>query len=96
MAPLAPVCNLLRSDPADNARLVFANSGPASSETFSGGVLVFPNPYYIDGRNNGELGPEDINPGFVGNRFGAVHFMNLPVECRIQIYTLDGDLLWFL
>lgn len=55
-------------------------------------VVVYPNPYRIDGRYRDE--------GFEGRglealpdeRARAVNFANLPPKCSIRIYSLDGDL----
>ena len=49
-------------------------------------VVVYPNPYRIDGgysENKYEAG------GTYGKR---IRFVNLPPRCTIRIYTLDGDL----
>ncbi len=57
------------------------------------GVIVYPNPYRIDGRYR-EVGFEArVNPlGLPEERTRAVNFTNLPPVCTIKIFTLDGDL----
>ena len=55
-------------------------------------VFVYPNPYRLDAdyRETGYEGrTESDRPP---NRTRAVHFANLPEQCTIRIYTLDGDL----
>jgi hypothetical protein len=50
-------------------------------------VMVYPNPYRIDGKyvdNKYEPG------GIYGKR---IRFVNLPPRCTIRIYSLDGDLI---
>ena len=46
-------------------------------------VTVFPNPYYV-------LTPRDLTKQF---RIGGIHFMGLPTECTIRIYTISGELI---
>ncbi len=58
-------------------------------------VVVYPNPYRIDGRYRDMEGG-----GFEGrgeetksvDRTRAIHFANLPHECVIRIFSIDGDL----
>ena len=49
-------------------------------------VLVYPNPYRIDGEYSASKYEEG---GVYGKR---IRFVNLPPRCTIRIYTLDGDL----
>jgi hypothetical protein len=55
-------------------------------------VVVYPNPYRIDGnyRENGFEGRGMA--GFPVERTRQVNFINLPLVCTISIYSLDGDL----
>ncbi|MBI5265608.1 MAG: hypothetical protein HY851_00085 [candidate division Zixibacteria bacterium] len=55
-------------------------------------AFVWPNPYRIDGnyRDEGYEGRTDIN--LPPDRVRRVHFANLPPQCTIRIFTLDGDL----
>jgi hypothetical protein len=58
-------------------------------------VYVYPNPYRFDANYR--------DAGFEGRRFGErdrpddrvrrIHFANLPRECIISIYSIDGDLI---
>ncbi|MCH9032285.1 MAG: hypothetical protein IIB00_08515 [candidate division Zixibacteria bacterium] len=58
-------------------------------------VIVYPNPYRADGRYR-ELGHEGRGeeelPAF---KVRALNFTNLPAQCEIKIYSLDGDLVGF-
>ena len=49
-------------------------------------VMVYPNPYRIDGEYSANKYEEG---GVYGKR---IRFVNLPPRCTIRIYTLDGDL----
>ncbi len=59
-------------------------------------VIVYPNPYRIDGRYRSQTGG-----GFEGrgqedlpdDRVRRIHFTNLPHKCTIRIFTIDGDLI---
>lgn len=50
-------------------------------------VMVYPNPYRIDGGYS-----SDRYETGVGNLDKRIRFLNLPSKCTIRIYTLDGDL----
>jgi hypothetical protein len=65
-------------------------------------VVVYPNPWRIDGEyssygfegrdyvdNDGQL---VIQQGMPPDRTRSVHFINLPHKCTIRIFTIDGDL----
>ena len=57
------------------------------------GVVVYPNPYRIDGRYRENGFEARINPlALPEERTRAVNFANLPAQCTIRIFTLDGDL----
>jgi len=67
-------------------------------------VIVYPNPWRIDGnyKNEGFEGRDYVdgsNKGYVVSQEGdnedrtrAIHFLNLPHKCTIRIFTIDGDL----
>lgn len=69
---------------------------PYSSEDQAVGedlkVYIYPNPYRIDGeyRSKGFEGRADFRPDY---RVRAIHFENLPTQCTISIYSIDGDLI---
>ena len=67
-------------------------------------VIVYPNPWridgrykdigfeardYIDGINRGNLVVQEDIPD---ERTNSIHFLNLPHKCTIRIFTIDGDL----
>lgn len=56
-------------------------------------VFVWPNPYRSDGdyraRGFEDFGANDIDD----DRVRAIHFANLPDECKISIYSIDGDMI---
>ena len=55
-------------------------------------VVVYPNPYKIDGQYR-TRGFEDPNrEGFL-ERERRIHFVNLPPRATIKIFSLDGDLI---
>ncbi len=70
---------------------------PAGSENQLSGedkkVFVYPNPYRIDGnyRSKGFEGRIEFNQP--SNRVREIHFVNLPPNCIIRIFSLDGDLI---
>lgn len=60
---------------------VFGNNQTAKDRNDMDKIRIVPNPYY---------GYSTLQAG-VGNRF--VEFRNLPLQCRISIYSLNGDLM---
>ncbi len=67
-------------------------------------VIVYPNPWridgnyqdegfegrdYIDGPNKGRVIVQD---GASEDRTRSIHFLNLPHKCTIRIFTIDGDM----
>jgi len=69
----------------ENSRLVYP--GPAAASGLAGGVSVYPNPYraasMFDSRTN--AGIEEIGR--------KLWFTGLPPRCRIQVFTLAGDVI---
>ncbi|RKX25445.1 MAG: hypothetical protein DRP45_05900 [Candidatus Zixiibacteriota bacterium] len=55
-------------------------------------VYVYPNPYRLDA-NYAERGFENRDQSMAPERARLIHFSNLPRNCRISIYSLDGDLI---
>ncbi|MFH1335175.1 MAG: hypothetical protein ABII96_01545 [Candidatus Zixiibacteriota bacterium] len=76
----------LESSRLVNATLVYPidNWDKVQSEDLK--VVVYPNPYRIDGNYSDNQYEEG---GTYGKR---LRFVNLPPRCTIRIYTLDGDL----
>ncbi len=54
-------------------------------------VKVYPNPYLGDGRYL-DVNFEQITEGQSARHARELHFVNLPPECTIRIFTLDGDM----
>jgi len=65
-------------------------------------VIVYPNPYRIDGnyKDYGYEGRDYIDSegkliqqeGLPDDRTRSIHFINLPPKCTIRVFTIDGDL----
>ncbi len=83
----------LESSPLANAIQVYPVYSAERVEAQKLDVVVFPNPYRIDGGYL-EAGYEtQSNTGNAGVDYARrIHFANLPSEATIRIYTLDGDL----
>jgi hypothetical protein len=83
----------LETNPVRTAIEMFALDRVPQQPAEELNVIVYPNPYRIDGnyRDDGfeGRGRED----FEAERTRALNFINLPPECTIFIYSLDGDLL---
>lgn len=54
-------------------------------------VELYPNPYYGDGRYADARFEDPMRTGFVDHE-RRIHFVSLPAQCKISIFTLDGDL----
>ncbi|MCP4632095.1 MAG: hypothetical protein GY855_04140, partial [candidate division Zixibacteria bacterium] len=79
-----PVINTIAEYPQNSTDLVESNKL---------NVIVYPNPYRIDGnyRNDGFEGRgQEYLPD---QRARALHFTNLPHKCKIRIFSIDGDLI---
>ncbi|MFH1686883.1 MAG: hypothetical protein ABIE70_05105 [bacterium] len=82
----------LESAPIQNAVEVFAaDQGAAVLADGHLNVYCYPNPYRIDG-NYASRGLENRSDETWAERARAIWFANLPNECTVSIYTLDGDL----
>jgi hypothetical protein len=69
-----------------NATLVYPVDNPEVVKKEGLKVVVYPNPYRIDGNYYPEYETKK------GNLDKRLNFINLPPQCTIRIYTLDGDL----
>ena len=78
----SPLINAVKEYPLPSAEMV---------EEEGLGVIVFPNPYRIDG-NYAEYGYENRDRTRSAERSRTIHFANLPKICKIRIYTINGDL----
>jgi len=67
-----------------------------SAEELSGEfreVYVYPNPYRID-QNYRDRGFEGLTDDFLpDDKVRGIHFANLPPQCTIRIFSIDGDLI---
>lgn len=93
----SPGSGLDALETAVSANMVAEYPQNQTSRVESGGlkVVVYPNPYRIDGnyrdQNGGGFegrGNEDLPD----DRVRRIHFTNLPHKCKIKIFTIDGDL----
>jgi hypothetical protein len=75
---------VLENYPADN--------GVAGTGDYEYEVKAYPNPYIGDGRYWESGIYEDPNRTKFVDHERRIHFVNLPPEATIRIYTLDGDL----
>jgi len=74
-----------------NATLAYALNSSTEVEQEGHGVIVYPNPYRIDGAY-AAAGYENRDRTKSAERSRALHFANLPKVCTIRIFTLAGDL----
>lgn len=81
----------LESSPNVNAVRAYPLPSSDDVEKQGLGVIVFPNPYRIDG-GYAAIGYENRDRTKSAERARAIHFANLPNLCTIRIYTVDGDL----
>lgn len=77
-----PVDNFITAYPQTSSDSVIANKLD---------VFAYPNPYRAD-QGYEDFGYENRDGDLPPDRAGRIHFSNLPHQCRIRIYTLDGDL----
>ncbi|HSG99201.1 MAG TPA: hypothetical protein VLB27_04070, partial [candidate division Zixibacteria bacterium] len=82
----------LESNPLINAVAEFPQNSSDVIAQQDLGVVVYPNPYRVDGnyRAKGFEGREKDD--FRDERVRQLNFTNLPPRCSIKIFTLDGDL----
>ncbi len=81
----------LESGRSINQTLVYALDSPDLIQQKETKVVVYPNPYRDDMREEYvELGSESYSGQGQFDR--RIHFINLPPKCTIRIFTLDGDL----
>ncbi|MCP4567542.1 MAG: hypothetical protein GY841_08185 [FCB group bacterium] len=82
----------LESSPLVNAVKEYPLPSADKVEEEGLGVIVFPNPYRIDG-GYAEAGYENRERKYSAERSREIHFANLPRICRIRIYSINGDLI---
>ncbi len=98
----SPIAGLpaLETDPINNTIFEYPNLPVDSVMANDLDVYVYPNPYLGDAqyRDRGYEGVNDVGHRVTrgdraDDRMYRIHFANLPPECTIQIYSLDGDLI---
>jgi len=84
LAPLesSPIANSQLAYPAYSAQVVEESDLPVS---------VYPNPYKISEDYRGRGFEDPFKEGW-SERKRRIHFVNLPSEATIKIFTIDGDL----
>ncbi len=91
----SPVTDLppLESSPTNNMIVEYPQLSASEVVAENLDAYVYPNPYRLD-VNYRELGYEGRQqPDRTNDRVRSLHFANLPNECTIRIYSLDGDLI---
>ena len=83
----------LETSVTNNAKMIYPQPQWDDIQRENLDVIVYPNPYIMsdDYRDLGYEGrtAQDRPP----DRTREIHFANLPPECTIKIFTLDGDLI---
>jgi hypothetical protein len=82
----------LESSPLVNAVQEFALPSAEAVEEKGLEVMVYPNPYRIDG-GYANAGFENRQRTHSAERSREIHFANLPKICTIRIFSIDGDLI---
>jgi hypothetical protein len=83
---------VLESSPLVNAVQDFALPSSETVEEKGLSVLVYPNPYRIDG-GYASAGYENRDRRRSAERSREIHFSNLPKVCTIRIFSITGDLI---
>ena len=80
----------LETNPTTNSvEVIPLNRVPQGDEL---NVIVYPNPYRVDGNYREEGFEGRGKETFTDERTRELQFINLPPRCTIAIYTLDGDM----
>ena len=82
----------LESDVMSNVTIEYPQYAADSVEALEKDVYIYPNPYRIDADYRGHGFEARGRDDLPDDRARAIHFANLPHNCTIRIYTLDGDL----
>jgi len=81
----------LESSPLANSQLTFPIYSATVVEDSNLNVSVYPNPYKITDDYRGHQYEDPYREGW-SERDRRVHFVNLPAQATVKIFTLDGDL----
>ena len=82
----------LESSPLTNLVGDYALPSSETVEDRALSVIVYPNPYRIDG-GYAYAGYENRDRAKSAERSRKIHFANLPRVCTIRIFSVDGDLI---
>ncbi|MCK5127211.1 MAG: hypothetical protein KAR42_13235 [candidate division Zixibacteria bacterium] len=82
----------LESSPLINAIEDYPLAGSETVENEALSVIVYPNPYRIDG-GYAAAGYENRDRTKAAERTRKINFANLPKVCTIRIFSIDGDLI---
>ncbi len=83
----------LETSPLVNMKKAYPNYTASEVENSNLRVIVYPNPYRVDG-NYRDLGLEGRGlEDLHSDRARELHFANLPHKCTIRIFSIDGDLI---
>lgn len=90
----SPIVGLpsLETAPLNNIVTDYPLSGSARVDSLALQAYACPNPYRFDGLY-AEQGYENRSGSEASQLSRRIRFANLPKECRISIYSLDGDLI---
>jgi hypothetical protein len=80
----------LETNPTTTAVEALAQDRPAQNSELD--VIVYPNPYRADANYRASGFEGRGREPYIADRVRAIHFANLPPQCEIRIYSLDGDL----
>ena len=73
--------------------LEFPQTSSAQAQALGLDVIVYPNPYRIDGNYRTDGFEGRTREDLPDQRVRSLNFTNLPNQCVISIYSLDGDLI---
>jgi len=84
----------LETSPVVGIQSAYPQGPTPVGDSWKDSVYVYPNPYRINGgyQEEGFEGREKDLRDNAPDRKRKVNFANLPPQCTIRIYTLDGDL----
>lgn len=94
----SPQSGLSSLETSKSINEVSAYASPSAGDVLAEGmqVYVYPNPYYGDGhyaRSGFEGRNDDLYTSADTEHIRRLNFANLPPQCTIRIFSLDGDLI---
>ncbi|MDF1544742.1 MAG: hypothetical protein P1R58_06525 [bacterium] len=84
----------LESSKTVSGKFAYAQNTAAEMAEAGAEVFVYPNPYRIDSDYRGAAyeGSSQVKREQADDRVRAINFANVPPNCVVRIYSLDGDL----